>query len=206
MSKMSEVKTKDSKLVCVTGLVNKGKSTAMKIISSYGYDVFIMDEYIHQIYNRDEIGYIAIQENFGKEYVNEIQVDRDKLRELILSDSKFRDKLNSIMFPIMLSKLLELKKESKGLIFVELGIYIYDPKFFDKAFDLVIAVNRDEEITEKNPFQKIKNVVKFSTKDVGNLENNEYTNTVFVDFIVDNNSTLEKFKNNIKKILEHIDK
>lgn len=206
MSKMSEVKTKDSKLVCVTGLVNKGKSTAMKIISSYGYDVFIMDEYIHQIYNRDEIGYIAIQENFGKEYVNEIQVDRDKLRELILSDSKFRDKLNSIMFPIMLSKLLELKKESKGLIFVELGIYIYDPKFFDKAFDLVIAVNRDEEITEKNPFQKIKNVIKFSTKDVGNLENNEYTNTVFVDFIVDNNSTLEKFKNNIKKILEHIDK
>ena len=206
MSKMSEVKTKDSKLVCVTGLVNKGKSTAMKIISSYGYDVFIMDEYIHQIYNRDEIGYIAIQENFGKEYVNEIQVDRDKLRELILSDSKFRDKLNSIIFPIMLSKLLELKKESKGLIFVELGIYIYDPKFFDKAFDLVIAVNRDEEITEKNPFQKIKNVVKFSTKDVGNLENNEYTNTVFVDFIVDNNSTLEKFKNNIKKILEHIDK
>lgn len=206
MSKMSEVKTKDSKLVCVTGLVNKGKSTAMKIISSYGYDVFIMDEYIHQIYNRDEIGYIAIQENFGKEYVNEIQVDRDKLRELILSDSKFRDKLNSIMFPIMLSKLLELKKESKGLIFVELGIYIYDPKFFDKAFDLVIAVNRDEEITEKNPFQKIKNVIKFSTKDVGNLENNEYTNTVLVDFIVDNNSTLEKFKNNIKKILEHIDK
>ena len=206
MSKMSEVKTKDSKLVCVTGLVNKGKSTAMKIISSYGYDVFIMDEYIHQIYNRDEIGYIAIQENFGKEYVNEIQVDRNKLRELILSDSKFRDKLNSIMFPIMLSKLLELKKESKGLIFVELGIYIYDPKFFDKAFDLVIAVNRDEEITEKNPFQKIKNVIKFSTKDVGNLENNEYTNTVFVDFIVDNNSTLEKFKNNIKKILEHIDK
>ena len=63
---MSEVKTKDSKLVCVTGLVNKGKSTAMKIISSYGYNVFIMDEYIHQIYNRDEIGYIAIQENFGK--------------------------------------------------------------------------------------------------------------------------------------------
>lgn len=206
MPKMSEVKTKDSKLVCVTGLVNKGKSTAMKIISSYGYDVFIMDEYIHQIYNRDEIGYIAIQENFGKEYVNEIQVDRDKLRELILSDSKFRDKLNSIMFPIMLSKLLELKKESKGLIFVELGIYIYDPKFFDKAFDLVIAVNRDEEITEKNPFQKIKNVIKFSTKDVGNLENNEYTNTVFVDFIVDNNSTLEKFKSNIKKILEYIDK
>lgn len=206
MSKMSEVKTKESKLVCVTGLVNKGKSTAMKIISSYGYDVFIMDEYIHQIYNRDEIGYIAIQENFGKEYVNEIQVDRDKLRELILSDSKFRDKLNSIMFPIMLSKLLELKKESKGLIFAELGIYIYGPKFFDKAFDLVIAVNRDEEITEKNPFQKIKNVIKFSTKDVGNLENNEYTNTVFVDFIVDNNSTLEKFKNNIKKILEHIDK
>lgn len=206
MSKMSEVKIKDSKLVCITGLVNKGKSTAMKIISSYGYDVFIMDEYIHQIYNRDEVGYIAIQENFGKEYVNEIQVDRDKLRELILSDSKFRDKLNSIMFPIMLSKLLELKKESKGLIFVELGIYIYDPKFFDKAFDLVIAVNRDEEITEKNPFQKIKNVIKFSTKDVGNLENNEYTNTVFVDFIVDNNSTLEKFKNNIKKILEHIDK
>lgn len=206
MSKMSKTKKDRSKLICVIGLVNKGKSTAMKIISSYGYDVFIMDEYIHKIYKKNDIGYNAIKTNFGSDYVNEQAVDRDKLRELILNDIKYREKLNSIMFPIMLDKLAKLKKESKGLVFVELGIYIYNPKYFKSIFDFIIGINRDDEITENNPFQKIKNVIKFSTKDVENSKNIDNTKTILVDFIVDNNSSLKDFENNIKKILEYLDK
>lgn len=204
MSKMSEIK--NNKLVCVTGQVNKGKTTAIQFISSLGYNIFIMDEYIHEIYKKNKIGYLKIKENFGDDFVNDIEVNRDKLRNLILSDSKYREKLNSIMFPIMFNKLLEIKNSSKHIVFVELGIYIYNPEFFNNVFDLVIAINRDDKLTKRNPFQKIKNVVKFSTKGVENLKNNDNSNMIFVDFIVDNNETLEKFKMNIKKILEYIDK
>lgn len=204
MSKMSEIK--NNKLVCVTGQVNKGKTTAIQFISSLGYNIFIMDEYIHEIYKKNKIGYLKIKENFGEGFVNDIEVNRDKLRNLILSDSKYREKLNSIMFPIMFNKLLEIKNSSKHIVFVELGIYIYNPEFFNNVFDLVIAINRDDKLTKRNPFQKIKNVVKFSTKGVENLKNNDNSNMIFVDFIVDNNETLEKFKMNIKKILEYIDK
>ncbi|MDE6476999.1 MAG: dephospho-CoA kinase, partial [Mycoplasmoidaceae bacterium] len=103
------------------------------------------DEYIHQIYKKNKIGYLKIKKAFGKEYVNSKEVDRKKLGSLVFTNSKYLKKLNNITLPLIRDKIIELKNK-KELFFCELAIYINHEKYFKKYFvDLFINANDRKE-------------------------------------------------------------
>lgn len=192
----------NSKLICITGFMGVGKSSVINFFSDCKYDVFKMDEYIHSIYLKEQIGYIAIEKEFGTDFVNENQVDRNKLRSFILESSENVKKLNNLMFPIIEKKLQDLVKLDKTIV-VELGIFVYNPKTFSKYFKKIIAItsNRENKI---DFFETFHNGLKFSTKSVENYENLEKEGIILVDFIVENNSSLINLQKNFKKILKKI--
>lgn len=121
MSSMSKVVK--NHLVCITGKMGSGKTTAINNLKENGYNVFIFDDYIKEIYKKNGIGYKKIIKYFGKDFVNEYEVDRNKLLKFILSSSEEKNKLDNIMIPIIINKIKNFPIDS--LIFVELGIYIY---------------------------------------------------------------------------------
>jgi dephospho-CoA kinase len=126
-------------LICVTGIKGSGKTTTMNIIKKNGFDIFIMDRWIHQIYKTNNIGFILIKDNFGNKYIGKNGVNRKKLGKLVFSNSLQLAKLNKIMIPIMQQKLSELLSENK-LIFVELAIYLYHVNKFKKYFHKIIHI------------------------------------------------------------------
>ena len=116
-------KTINKKTICITGKIGSGKTEASKILIKNGYDVLIMDQYVHEIYKFNKTGYKQIKKHFGQQFVNETEVDRKKLGKLVFSDKKSLNKLNKIMIPIMKKK-IESFIENKSISFVELGIYL----------------------------------------------------------------------------------
>jgi dephospho-CoA kinase len=188
-------------LVCITGEIGSGKSTALEIIKAQGYRTFNMDEYIHRIYKKGEIGYKLIQKHFGNTYINNKEVDRKKLGKLVFLNKQYLNKLNKLMIPLMQAQLEQMSIKST-LIFVEMGIFMHQQSAFNKYFDKVIFVDTKESLKNKNLRKKISYLRKFPTKNVGKLKNLTKMKEASQFIVVGNHKNLRNFQTNILKILE----
>lgn len=200
MSSMSKVVK--NHLVCITGKMGSGKTTAINNLKENGYNVFIFDDYIKEIYKKNGIGYKKIIKYFGKDFVNEYEVDRNKLLKFILSSSEEKNKLDNIMIPIIINKIKNFPIDS--LIFVELGIYIYFDFIFAEFFQKIIIFTRKNENCSNDKFFMYNKSIEFSTKHVGNSKKHIFSNIVYGDIIVENNGDLAFFYSEIKKMLQNL--
>ncbi|MDR1235232.1 MAG: dephospho-CoA kinase [Mycoplasmataceae bacterium] len=193
--------SKINMLVCITGEIGSGKTEALKIIKEQGYHTYAMDDYIHEIYKKGNIGYNLIKKHFGSEFVNASCVARKKLGKLVFSNATKLKKLNQLTIPIMKSKLKEITEKSM-LLFVEMGIYLYHESAFSKYFDKVIFINSKKSLKNKNFRKKITYLSKFPTilvgKSNGDIKNKQNSNYI----VVDNHKNLKVFRENILKTLK----
>ena len=181
-------------LICITGQIGSGKTSLLNKFKSLGFKTFEMDKYIHEIYKKNKIGYQLIKKNFGDSYVNEIEVDRKKLGQLVFNDNKKLNKLNSLTIPLIRQKILELKNINEH-IFVELGIYLKYEKIFNDLFDRIILIKGKSEIETK----KLQNLSWFNKKfDIFSpLEVHEEKGFI----VLENNKDKKHIKNLAKKTI-----
>lgn len=190
-----------SKLICISGFSGSGKTEFLSCLSKKGCNTFSVDEYVHSIYKKNNIGYEIIKNNFGVEFVNDQEVDRPKLRDLILNDNDQKLLLEKLMNKIIFNKLSELKFKNE-LIFVELGTYIFFENFFSSLFQKVIIIDSNGKSYKKNIFKKFSNIEKFSTKLVGNSKNPEKSNVFYSDFVVKNDGNLMDLEASATEIIK----
>lgn len=146
-------------LICLTGKTGSGKSTCLEIIKKLGYQTFETDNFIHDIYQVNQAGYELIKQEFGEIYVNEKEVDRKRLGQLVFNHKEQLEKLNKLMLPIIKEKIVGLKQKQQ-IIFVELAIYLNHESYFTNLFDEVIQVTGKSEQEE----EKVKKLSWFSFK------------------------------------------
>lgn len=156
----------DKKIICITGDIGSGKTTLLEHLAKQGYFTFNMDNYIHDIYVKGQIGYQAILKNFGKQFVNNEAVDRNKLKEIINQDNRNLQKLNKIMFPIIQQKIRELDKRNEQC-FIELGICFFYPQVFLKFFNKIAVINARKTLILENKNKKNAIIIKKPTMFVG---------------------------------------
>ena len=107
------------------------------------------DEICRQLLEPNEKGWQQFVEAFGSEYLTKGElIDRPKLRNNLFGDETFREKVNSIIHPlvkkVMLSRMkriIESGADSKVLVEVPL---LYEVQW-DDLFDTVIVVYADYE-------------------------------------------------------------
>lgn len=186
-------------LVCITGKIGSGKSTVTNLYKKIGYKTLEMDKYIHSIYKANKIGYQKIKNKFGAKYVNDKEVDRKQLGQLVFKNKKELDRLNAITLPLIKDKILSLQNQ-KEIVFIELGIYITNEQYFKDLFDLVILVKGKQGLTN----QKLEQLSWHGKKSLVNWDIKllETTNLL----VIDNNSTIEDLKNKVKKSIISIKK
>ena len=178
-------------LVCITGKIGSGKSTAINQYKKLGYKTLEMDKYIHSIYKANKIGYQKIKNEFGSKYVNDKEVDRKQLGQLVFKNKKELDRLNNITLPLIKDKIQSLRNQ-KEIIFIELGIYITNEQYFKDCFDLVILVKGKQNLTD----QKLKQLSWHGKKSLVNwdIKFSKTTNLL----VIDNDLTIEDLKNKIE--------
>ena len=128
------------RVIGITGGIASGKSNVSNVIKSLGYHVIDSDLITHKL---EDIGgkvYNAIVLAFGNSYLKDDKsLDRKKLGNLIFSDAKAKEKLNSISHPIIVD---EIKKEINNIndemIFVDIPL-LYESKL-EYLCDKIICV------------------------------------------------------------------
>ncbi len=103
------------KVVGITGGIGTGKSLVCQIFSRLGVPIFESDKVVHQLYEK----YPEINEKIKKEFSEDVfdkngKLSRKKLGEIVFSDIKKLNTLNSIIHPLVKLDFEKWLKSNKG--------------------------------------------------------------------------------------------
>ena len=141
------------KVIGVTGGISSGKSNVISIIKRQGFKVIDCDLINHNLQKINMPIYNAIKEAFGSSYfLDNKELDRKKLGELIFHNENEKLKLNSISHPIIKEEVLKEINKADGIIFVDVPL-LYESKF-DSLCDKVICVYLNKETQIKRLMER----------------------------------------------------
>lgn len=128
------------KVIALTGGIGAGKSLVANYFFTLGAQVIDSDLLARNAIERGSVGFDEVVSHFGDEILKDGDIDRRKLAEIIFSDSKQRNVLESIIHPKVQQALTDAKKS-----LADDEILIYEiPLLFEtnaaSRFDLVITV------------------------------------------------------------------
>jgi dephospho-CoA kinase len=195
----------------VTGNFGTGKSTVCKIIEEFGYPIIYSDSLAKELMVKNEELKKRIIENFGEEaYLEDGSLNRKWLAEKVFSNSPESEqilaRLNAIVHPFVLDEtekiITRLIEEGNRMIFFESAL-IFEANI-QVLFDYIILVDSKKE----KIYERMETLGKFSKEDVDlrlqrQIPAKEKYNSV--DFIIQNNGSLEELKTNVKLILEMLE-
>ncbi len=138
-------------IVGITGGIGSGKSEAAKAFMSLSVPVIDLDEIARQITQKNYPGYVQIKKHFGSKYLDKNkEIIRKKLKIDIFNDSEKKDKIESILHPIILKeckkKINQYKSEEYIVIVVAL---LFETGSYLKFIDESVLIDCDEEIQFK---------------------------------------------------------
>ena len=138
-------------IVGITGGIGSGKSEAAKAFMSLSVPVIELDEIARQITQKNHPGYVQITKLFGSKYLDKNkEIIRKKLKIDIFNDSEKKEKIESILHPIILKeckkKINQYKSEEYIVIVVAL---LFETGSYLKFIDESVLIDCDEEIQFK---------------------------------------------------------
>ncbi|QMT98727.1 dephospho-CoA kinase [Mycoplasma tullyi] len=186
-------------LVCLSGKSSSGKSMLINLLKQDGYYTINLDELIHQYYQKGQSGYDFVVDNFGLEYVDENQVNRKKLGQLVFANPDKLKLLSDFAGKIAKNHLKNL--DYHGLVIVE-GAAIYNnQERYQDIFDYFVLVERDEKLIQESIAQKFAYLKDFDFKKWNPIkENKEFE----ADFCIQNNGDIRIAYQELLKFLKKI--
>lgn len=114
-------------VVGLTGGIATGKSTAAAMIRDYGFQVIDADEIARYILEPGKPGSLLVSGEFPMVMDESGEIDRKKLGDIIFSDSTLREKLDSMLHPLISNEILRRLELLKS----ELVVFIDIPLLFE---------------------------------------------------------------------------
>lgn len=190
-------------IVGLTGGIASGKSTVANLIRSKGYTIIDADVEARLAVERGEPAYNEIVAFFGKEILlDDQQINRAKLGEIIFNDEEKRQKLNSIVHPDVRRRMLNKREEAmhKGEKLIIMDIPLLFESKLTGMVEKVLLVYVDEQtqlqrLMERNQFTEEEALARIRSqmplKDKVPLS----------DAIINNNGSIEETEAQLNQIL-----
>ena len=136
------------KVIGLTGSIASGKSTVSNKLSELGYPIIDCDKINHEILKPNNVGYIAVIEEFGKDILSiDNQIDRTKLGKMVFNNPKIKERLNQILHPLIKERVKgEINKYDDGIIILDCPL-LFETDFHELCdLKIVVYVNMDTQI------------------------------------------------------------
>lgn len=128
--------------IAITGGIGSGKSAALACIREMGYTAFSCDEIYKEIILTP--AYVQKVQAIFPSCVMDGKINRKLLSDIVFSDEKSREKLNSIAHPMIMERLeLLMNTCENSLVFAEVPLLFEGG--YDEQFDKIIVIVRDYE-------------------------------------------------------------
>lgn len=191
--------------VAITGNIASGKSSVEKVLKDKGFNVLDTDDVSHDLL-KNEIAKQKIIDVFeGFDIVENGELSRPKLGQIVFQDADYRKKLENILYPIIkdeIGKFFEVcEKENDSLAFVSAPL-LFEAKF-DSLFDKIIFVFADDEkrlerLMKRNdfPYEYAKNRLE--------IQMSQEKKVPLCDFVIYNNDGIDSIEGKVEKVLEKL--
>jgi len=104
-----------TKVIGLTGPLGAGKSTVAGMLRALGAKVLDADAIAHDEQSRGTVGYSAIVQTFGTKVLGEDrEIDRSKLAAEVFGDPAKLRRLEQILWPRVIARVLEAKRMLKA--------------------------------------------------------------------------------------------
>ena len=133
--------TQSNVKIAVTGGIGSGKSTVLNFLRELGFKVISLDNVYKQLLKESDFKKLIAAE-FGNVFSSDGSLDRNKLAEMVFSDSEKLIKLNNLTHPLIYKRAFEQAQNFK-LCFFEVPLLFEEGG--ESKFDEVIVIVRDTE-------------------------------------------------------------
>lgn len=193
-------------VVGLTGQTGSGKTTACKLFEEKGFAVINADEVARTIMEPDSVCLREVTDCFGTLILNsDSSLNRKKLADLVFSDPKKLELLNSISYPHITSEILSLikKNSAEGNKLILLDAPTLFESRADDFCEIIISVIADETV-------RLKRIMKrdFISEDQAVLRmKSQHSEKFFVDnsdFIIKNNNEESRLDDIVNELSDKI--
>lgn len=186
------------KKIAVTGGIASGKTTVCQMFKEMGAAVFFADEIVHELFSNRKL-IEKIMSEFGEKILQNGQIDRNALGDLVFKDPQKLKRLEAILHPMVLDRIEEEYVKAKGLFFVAEIPLLYEIGF-EERFDIVVAVIADEKIAKKRFMAKGFSEEEFERRSQRHLTPEE--KAALAHFVLTNNGTLDHLRKEVLQLKE----
>ncbi len=191
-------------VIGIVGESGVGKSTATSFFQTKGAFVISADLVVKYVYNLPETKE-KIVKKFGENFLNQNDdtVNLLALRKYAFENYEFLVKLEEIIWPemkkIIVREINQHKKER--LVILDCAV-LFNAKL-DYLVDKVLLLKSNHELQIKR-IQDRDHVTDSDADSLLNLQKNHLILDKKVDFVINNNNSLENFIDDLKKIYEEL--
>ncbi|AQX28599.1 MULTISPECIES: dephospho-CoA kinase [unclassified Bartonella] len=191
------------KIIGLTGSIAMGKSTTADFFKQAGVPVFSADEVVHQLYRSEPI--VSLIKDVFPDVIENGQVNRLKLSEILINDSEKLKILEEIIHPLVKKKEREFiniaRQQKKNLVVLDIPL-LFETKSENRVNSVVVVSSPPEVQKTRAMNRPNMNEEKFSiinTKQVSDKQKREYA-----DFIIDTGKDLENTRQQVLQVIKNL--
>lgn len=183
------------KVICLTGGIASGKSTASKFLEEKGATVIDADKLGHRVYDTGTQGFLKVVEAFGDDIVDgQNQIDRKRLGAKVFGDPDGLKRLTDIVWP-EIRRLAEMEIDSlkilepDGVVVLEAAV-LFEAGWEDIGDEVWVAVVDRELAIERAMARDGLEREAVESRIEAQLSNEE--RIARADIVIENNGTLDE--------------
>lgn len=142
------------KIVAITGSIGCGKTYLSNIIKKLGFSVYNPDEWVRDLYKKDNFLKI-IQREFPQSFDEKGIFHKRNLRNMVFNDNELLKKLENIIHPFLKKKFKQIiHKYAKKNEFLFIDVALLYEMNWNKYCDFTIVADVDDELQMKRVIQR----------------------------------------------------
>ena len=189
----------------LTGGIATGKTTVSQMLAQQGIPIIDGDQVAHQVLANNQSVQAQIQATFGKQLVQDGQVDRAALGKLVFGNQAALAQLNAITAPVIretiMTEMAQAKAHQVPLVVLDLPL-LYE-HHYETVCDGVLVVYLPVEkqlarLMARNQLSR-EDALKRINSQASLVEKRDRA-----DFVIDNQGSLAQLEDQLKTVLEGV--